>query len=65
MGREELLKIVFNECEEVASFVKLQQRLFIVAGLSDLGLPLSTINPYFLSLTVFSGCSYGLNPVTL
>jgi hypothetical protein len=38
MGREELLKIVFNEWEDVASFVKLQHRLFIVTILSDLHL---------------------------
>ena len=65
MGREGLLKIVFNEWEDVASFVKLQHRLFIVAVLSDLGLLLSTINPHFLSLTIFSRCSYGLTSVTL
>jgi hypothetical protein len=38
MGRKELLKIVFNEWEDVASFVKLQHRLFIVTVSSDLDL---------------------------
>jgi len=65
MGREELLKIVFNEWEDVASFVKLQHRLFIFAGLSDVGLLLYTVNPHFLSLTIFSCCNYGFNSVTL
>jgi len=36
-----------------------------VASLSDVGLPLSTVNHHFLSLAIFSGCSYGLNWVTL